>query len=370
LLEALHKPDDTPAGSVARAVRVLAPESFAYLETNPPETQPALLVGLLNDVLQKPELYQQVDPNKFELPGEARSLAAVPADELTPAQVTRRNRLLLEAAFPSTIRKIYGEGWRPVVLVYGLIGLGVAGAFWLGVRDWPRQHPGCNAAEVHLIEGGRPSGSASGRAGALPLGYLIRSPNMWLSSVSQFGTNFGWSFLLLLLPTYLTEVHHMTPLDVGWLAALPILVGMVGMFCGGLVTDVLTRALGVRWGRGLPMASTRFLAMAAYLACLVLDAPALLTIAFCMVALATDLGTAALWAFNQDVGGRYVGSVLGWGNMWGNIGAAVSPLVLLALHGPDRWAHRFLACALAFFISGVCALGVDARVPVAPIEED
>ena len=56
-----------------------------------------------------------------------------------------------------------------------------------------------------------------------------------------------------------------------------LLVGMGGMLMGGWLTDRLTRALGLKWGRRLPMASTRFVAMGAYLACLFLDTPAAVT---------------------------------------------------------------------------------------------
>ena len=86
--------------------------------------------------------------------------------------------------------------------------------------------------------------------------------------------------------------------------------------------------------------------------------------ALCVVAVATDLGTASVWAFKQDVGGRHVGSVLGWGNMWGNLGAAVSPVALNWIIGPGRWEACFLACAAAFLVAGVAALGVDATVPI------
>ncbi len=198
---------------------------------------------------------------------------------------------------------------------------------------------------------------------------MVTSRSLWLSSLSQFGTNFGWAFIVLLLPEYLEKAHHVPVIQRGWMAGLPILVGMVGMLNGGWLTDVLTRTLGLRWGRGLPMAATRFMAMTAYLSCLVLDSPWLITMAFCVVTISTDLGTSSIWAFKQDIGGRYVGSVLGWGNMWGNFGAAVSPLVLTAFYGPLRWQLCFLACATAFAISGFAALGVDARIPIVPKEE-
>jgi ACS family glucarate transporter-like MFS transporter len=106
--------------------------------------------------------------------------------------------------------------------------------------------------------------------------------------------------------------------------------------------------------------------MAAFLACVPFASPWAVTGALCLVAIATDLGTAATWAFLQDVGGRHVGSVLGWGNMWGNFGAALSPLILDWIIGPGRWGACFCACAAAFLLSGVAALGIDARIPIVP----
>jgi nitrate/nitrite transporter NarK len=145
---------------------------------------------------------------------------------------------------------------------------------------------------------------------------------------------------------------------------------MAGMVGGGWITDRLTRAIGVRWGRGLPMALTRFMAMSAYIACFFLDSPWAFTVAFCFVAVSTDLGTASVWAFKQDIGGRHVGSVLGWGNMWGNFGAALLPIALPAIPADHGWAYRFAACALAFLVAGIAALGVDATKPIMPGEKD
>ena len=330
------------------------------------ETQ---LVASLNTILKRPDLYQHVDVKDFPLPAEAIQMARLPENQLTPDQIERRNRLLLEAAYPKHIRKVYRSGWRPVLLVYGAVGLVVAGLFWIVVRNRPQDHPRCNQEERSLIEEGRLAASPHGKVGAIPWGLMLRSGNLWLSSISQFGTNFGWVFLITLLPRFLADVHHVPVVERGWLAGWPLLVGMTGMLAGGWLTDRLTRSFGLRWGRRLPMALTRFVAMAAFIAAPFLDSPPLVTVAFCVVALATDLGTAAVWAFKQDIGGRHVGSVLGWGNMWGAVGAACSPLVLNWLVQESGWPAAFAACALAFFLSGVTALGVDSTVPIMAAEQ-
>ena len=99
-----------------------------------------------------------------------------------------------------------------------------------------------------------------------------------------------------------------------------------------------------------------------------------MTVCFCVVSFSIDFGNPANWAFKQDVGGRHVGSVLGWGNMWGNIGAACSPLIYNAVLGehPDLgdWNNMMLVCLFAFVLSGIFALGIDASKPIVTDDHD
>lgn len=156
-----------------------------------------------------------------------------------------------------------------------------------------------------------------------------------------------------------------------FMTAIPPLVGWFGMLAGGALTDRLVQRIGLRWGRALPMSLSKFVAMGAYLACLANPSPWFAVVMFSIVAFTADLGIAAAWAFKQDVGGRHVGSILGWGNMWGNLGAAVTPPILIAIVGSNQnWSAAFVACAIAFFLSGIAALGIDATVPIAVEEED
>jgi hypothetical protein len=76
-----------------------------------------------------------------------------------------------------------------------------------------------------------------------------------------------------------------------------------------------------------------------------------------------------MWAYAQDVGGRYVASVLGWGNMCGNIGAALSPLVLNEVVERWGWNAAFCSCAGAFLLSGITSLGIDATSKLVPKED-
>jgi nitrate/nitrite transporter NarK len=201
----------------------------------------------------------------------------------------------------------------------------------------------------------------------IPLRELVTSASMWCSCLSQWFTNVGWVFLMTWAPRYYSSVHELAIEKRALLVSIPPLFGWMGMLAGGAVTDRAVTSLGRRWGRSLPISLSRFLAMGAYIGCLFEPGPYLAAGLFSIVAFATALGTAPSWAFTQDVGGRHVGSVLGWGNMWGNLGAAVTPPFLIAIVGEaEHWNNAFVACAAAFCLSGIVALGINATIPIAP----
>ena len=57
--------------------------------------------------------------------------------------------------------------------------------------------------------------------------------------------------------------------------------------------------------------------------------------------------------------------------MWGNLGAAVTPPVLIWIVGENQnWNAAFTTCAAAFFIAGVAALWLDASIPIVRDDED
>ena len=126
----------------------------------------------------------------------------------------------------------------------------------------------------------------------------------------------------------------------------------------------------------MPLALSRFVSAAAFVAVVWCDDPWLIIFLLGTVAFFSDLGVPAIWAFNMDVGGRNVGFILGWGNMWGNLGAALSPIALnqvvahfLKTSGDVgyAWDAVFVICGGVFFLVGIASLGVDATKRVATV---
>ena len=267
--------------------------------------------------------------------------------------------------------------WRTPGWVYGATGLLFAGIYWWVARDRPSEHPRVNDAERALIERDLPEelrGPARPTAKIrTPWAGLLCSRDMWLMCLFQFLTNAGWVFLVTYMPTFLRETKGLDEKTAGFMATMALFVGCVGMLAGGWLTDVLTRRLGIRLGRMIPMAYSRIAGAAAYLVCLGFDSPWIAVAAFGIVAAMTDISIPAAWGYIQDVGGRNIASAYAWPNMWGNFGAALTPPLLTWINkrfdSQHNWHASLVFLAAAFLLSGVAAFWMRADVKIAAAEE-
>jgi len=265
--------------------------------------------------------------------------------------------------------------WRLPMIVYGLIGVVVAAIFAARFRDWPQDHPAVDAVELALIQDGQQSIRQGGAARRPPVAALCRHGSLWLCSLVQFAANLGWAFIVTKMPAYLEEVHGSTATQQGWLQSLPLAAGVLGLFAGGRFTDLAARRFGPRWGRSLAMAVSRLAVAGAFAAVLFVRDPLTAAVCLAVIGFATDLGMPAVWAFGQDIGGRNVGAVVGWGNMWGNLGAAASPLFfgfLSRSYGDDAvagWRAAFAACLALQVVSAVAAFFISSSRPLTSDDE-
>lgn len=255
--------------------------------------------------------------------------------------------------------------WRWTLVLYGASGFLVAGHFWRIFRDNPAEHPGVDEEERLLICADDIDSGDAGPPSLPPLLPLIRSGPMWLMCALQFGINVGWVFLVTWLPTYLKDVKEVDPGIGGWMSTLVLTAGIAGMLCGGPLTDVAVRLFGRRWGRSLPLVFCNATAMAAYLSCLYLESAWAFIAAASLVAFMTDMSVPSIWAYMQDVGGKNTAAVFGWGNMWGNFGAALTPLLVpIVLEQWDSngdWHEAFLLFSAGYLVAGIAALGINAN---------
>lgn len=279
--------------------------------------------------------------------------------------------------------------WRQALWLFSGLAVFWAAAFMYWFRNQPSEHPAVNEAERDLIEGNR---GESRVRGAVPWGTLIRSRNLWMLCLMYMVTNFNWYYLLYYLPLDLKTQYMKTegaggdPLLVSLMVALigggPLLIGMIGCYAGGVLSDRYIRRTGSRvWGRRIYGMLGYGLAGLAYLAAALLIHDNFFLFASCLilVGLFNDLNMGPAWAATQDIGGKYSAIVGGTMNMIGNLGAVLGIQAtgrILKAYTPEGAAaadatghiYCFVLYAFIYGLGVISWLLIDPSKPVVPDE--
>lgn len=253
--------------------------------------------------------------------------------------------------------------WRHAFALFGVVGLGWAVAWWRWFRDDPHQHPAANAAERRLISAG---GAETRVRDELPWRRLLRSRTLLALCLMYAGAIYGWYFYLTWLPTYLLRGRGFDLTQVGWLAALPLLAIGLGVLAGGWTSDALAYRFGARTGRRLPGLVGLPLAALAIVGALTTPAPLVSALLLAAAAGLAALGVAPAWAVCLEIGGVHAGVVSGAMNTFGNLGGALSPVVVgFALERWHSWEAPLWSVAAGYAIAAVAWLAID-DVPILP----
>ncbi|HEV3136246.1 MAG TPA: MFS transporter, partial [Pirellulales bacterium] len=193
---------------------------------------------------------------------------------------------------------------------------------------------------------------------------LLASKGLQRLALINFCINVGWIFLATWMPTYLIKVHGKSESVAGLLTSLTAASGMAGCLCGGFATDWLVRRLGLCWGRRIPGLVSYGGAALGLSACWAFDDPNLIVTLLIVSSFFGDFALGAMWATYQDIGGPFAGTVLGWANMCGNIGAACAISLIPRLVEHYGWSATFAMSSGAYLAGAMIWFFVDPRVPI------
>lgn len=260
-----------------------------------------------------------------------------------------------------------GWSWRSVFLLYAIPGFLWTMVFYWWFRDTPEEHPSVNDEELRVIRGEvrrNPSEEGSTEQAAqthepTPWLAILSSPGMQLICGQQFFRAAGNIFFVSWFPEYLKRMFDVSTEQSGYLASLPLLGAVLGGMVGGGIADwIQTKTGSRRLSRQLLGAASQYLcALCLFLAYYIPSAvPAVLVISLGTFLFA--FGSCAAYTVTIDMAGNHVAIVFSVMNMSGNIGAALSPILIGYLVDEHvvamPWQYVLFVFAGIFFSAGLC----------------
>jgi MFS family permease len=268
---------------------------------------------------------------------------------------------------PIALALVARWGWRASFVLFGLLGLVWAAAWFAWYRDRPEDHPAMSPEELAWIRQDGRDGQArqNGQERRTPWAALLRSRNLYAICAMYFAFGYGLYFYFTWLPTYLMTVLGFSRFRGGLFAALPFLLAGMADLVGGWLTDFWTRRHGLRAGRCY-LGFGAFLTCAAFLLeSTFVDSPVLKAVLIAMALASADLALGACWAVPIDIAPDHAGVITGCMNTFGNIGGLIGPLVVgIAVDRWHSWTFPFYITALVYTGGALAWLAIDPTTPV------
>ncbi len=268
-------------------------------------------------------------------------------------------------AMPGVAWLIHQVGWKCSFIVLMAFGFIWASIWWRWFRDEPAD-ASIPKAELDYILANRQQATAaslatSHEAPATTLAF-VKSGNLWLMMVQYFASNFTFFFSLTWLYPYVKTKYHLTSVDAGFYAMLPLLAGAAGNIFSGWLVDFLYRRGHHSLSRKLP-AIVGFLLAALGMIMSSDQATAGGAVFWLSVAIfGADMTLAPSWSFCIDIGGKQAGAVSGTMNMAGNLGAAITALAFFYLPASSKSNAAFFQAAAALsIVAVVCWIFADRK---------
>lgn len=256
--------------------------------------------------------------------------------------------------------------WRASFVVITVIGL-IWAIFWMKyITDLPRQESKISQAELREIEqDGSEAQNVVTTGTTTPLSYYLKQPTILFTALAFFAYNYILYFFLTWFPSYLTSARHLSITNLSLAATIPWLVGSIGLFLSGWISDYLYQKTNkLMFSRKIVLV----VGLLASAVCVALTGLVTTTVsAVALMALGIFfmyITGAVYWAIISDnVTGEKVGGASGFVHGLSNISGIIAPTVTGFI---VQFTGSFTS---AFLLTGVLALigAVGVMVFVKPI---
>ncbi len=234
------------------------------------------------------------------------------------------------------------------------------------ILAWLKFYRDPDAREAMLIHTGKVVMAEADKP-QVSWGELFRNKTTWFMISGNFCIMFTIWVYLPWLPGYLETSMGFSLKQTGFIASIPFFAGILGVLCGGMLSDRLVR-------RGINAVTARKVPIvvgAAMAACFVMPIPfvsnsgtaiTLLTLGyFC-----SQMPSGVIWALAADMAPKeQVASLGAIQNFGGFLGAALAPVITgIILDATGQFTNVFILGGCLLFL-GACLYGFFVRKPLA-----
>lgn len=234
------------------------------------------------------------------------------------------SRLGAAFALPLVAYLIESWGWRGVFYFFGAIGIVFASVYFWLFRNKPEDHPGISVEEKQFIIDTRQKEQPTPEN--LPIGRILRSPNVLLAMGQYIGSNFIFFFTLTWLFPYIKDQYQLDSVTTGFYSMLPLLAGAVGNWTSGFLVDHIYKRGKWKQSRQFPAIIGFILVVIGILTSLHMETPLGAVLCLSVAIFGADMTLSPSWSFCMDIGKENSGKISGSMNMAGNLGSFATAL--------------------------------------------
>ena len=248
-------------------------------------------------------------------------------------------------------------GWRFVFVLFGVLGVAWAAAWWLWFRDSPQEQPGIRKEELNEIA----KGAHAGTRYAIPWKRLLASRQLWMISIAYSCYAWGTYFYFTWFPSWMIRSAHFSERQMGFYAALPFLCGIIGNLAGGVVSDSLVKRYGLKFGRRVVLSIALIVGSGMLMGMSLVSGKTAVVALACLGFGVTDLMLPSAWSLCLDIGGEFAGTVSGVMNTAGQFGGALCTVLfgymirMTGSYNKPLWLVAFMVLCAALIFARVDA---------------
>lgn len=266
-----------------------------------------------------------------------------------------------------TIAIVNAFNWQAVFYIFGVVGILMAVLWAIIAKDLPEQHKMVNDAEKRFITQNRDI--VANEKSLPPWKRFLSHFSFYAIALQYFVVQFVIALFLIWLPTYLTEQYHVNFKKMT-ISALPwLFMFFLILFAGAISDKILNTGQSRFVARGvIAIAGLVVFSISIFLAVHTDNLyVTIFWLSLCLGGVGISMGMS--WAAATDLGRNFSGTVSGWMNLWGNVGALISPLLAGIVVDHLGWSMTLQLLIVPAIIAAILWFFVKPDKPLVVSEE-